>query len=159
MVTPRPRPDMAVSSLSISATPSLVSFNLVPHGVAVGSSPVAITTTWGGSWCIFTCTINVYGYFSSPTAALSGGAPPATIPSSAVLGMVPGGTPTAYTPFTQAGPFGGASSLELFSQSWFILAGGGSRTDPLSLEIDLSHLPQLPAGNYSGTLFIQAQSF
>lgn len=151
-------PETSVGSLSISATPSLVLFSLVPHGVAPGSTAVAVTTTWGGSLCLFTCTVNVYAYFASPTAALSGGSPIADIPSSAVLGQVPTGTPTSFTPFTQSSPFGGASGLELFSQSWFIFAGGGSRTDALDLEINLANLPQLPAAHYSGTLFIQAQS-
>lgn len=151
-------PDTAVSSLSISATPSLVMFSLVPRGVAPGSSAVAVTTTWGGTLCLFTCTINVYAYFSSPTVALSGGSPIADIPSSAVLGEVPTGIPTTFTPFTQSSPFGGASGLELFSQSWVLFAGSGSRTDALDLEINLANLPQLPAATYSGTLFIQAQS-
>ncbi len=151
-------PDESVSSLSISATPSLVLFSLVPRGVAPGSSAVAITTTWGGSLCLFTCSINVYAYFASPTAALSGGSPIVDIPSSAVLGEVPTGTPTSFTPFTQTSPFGGAAALELFSQSWVLYAGAGSRTDALDLEINLASLPQLPAGTYSGTLFIQAQS-
>ncbi len=151
-------PDMAVSSLSISATPSVVMFSLVPRGVASGSSAVAVTTTWGGGLCLFTCTINVYAYFANPAAALAGGSPVADIPSSSVFGEVPTGTPTSFTAFTQSSPFGGASGLELFSQSWFLYAGTGSRTDALDLEINLTGLPQLPAGTYSGTLYIQAQS-
>ena len=159
--TPRPRPEDAVSSLSISAVPSSVSFQLVAGGTVQGSSAVAITTTWGGTLCLFTCTVNVYGYFSSPTAALvsTEGSPPVDIPSSEILGEVPTGIPTGYTAFTQTSPFGGAGAgLELVTQSFFILAGAGTRTDSLSLEIDLTNQPQLPAGTYSGTLYIQAQS-
>jgi hypothetical protein len=108
---------------------------------------------------LLTCTINVYGYFTSANAALSGGSPIVNIPSSEVLGQVTTGIPTSYTAFTQSNPFGGAgASLELVSQSFFIISGGSSRTDPLQLEIDLTSQPQLPAGAYSGTLYIQAQS-
>jgi hypothetical protein len=107
-----------------------------------------------------TCTINLYGYFSNAAAALSGGGSPVVnIPSSEVLGQVPTGSPTSFTSFTQSAPLGGAgASLLLFTQSFFLIAGGGSRTDALSLEINLANQPQLPAGTYSGTLFIQAQS-
>lgn len=155
----RPTPATAVSSLSISVTPSNVSFQLVSKGIATGSAPVEITTSWGGSLCLFTCTINVYGYFTSANAALAGGSPVVDIPSSEVLGEVTTGIPTTYTAFTQSNPLGGAgASLELLSQGFFIFSGTSSRTDALSLQIDLTSQPQLPAGSYSGTLYIQAQS-
>lgn len=155
----RPTPATAVSSLSISVAPSNVSFQLVSRGVATGSAPVQITTSWGGSLCLLTCTINVYGYFTTAGAALSGGSPVVNIPSSEVLGEVTTGIPTTYTAFTQANPLGGAgASLELLSQGFFLFSGTSSRTDALQLEIDLTSQPQLPAGSYSGTLYIQAQS-
>jgi hypothetical protein len=155
----RPRPATAVSSLSISVTPSNVSFHLVSKGVAIGSVPVEITTSWGGTLCLLTCTIDIYGYFNSANAALSGGSPIVNIPSSEVLGQVTSGIPASYTAFTQSNPIGGAgASLELVSQGFFILSGSSSRTDALQLEIDLTNQPQLPAGSYSGTLYIQAQS-
>jgi hypothetical protein len=152
-------PDTPVGSLTVAASPSSVSFHLLSGGVATGSTAIQVTTTWSGSFCLFTCTINLYAYFSNASAALSGGSPVVDIPSSEVLGECPTGIPTTYTAFTQTNPLGGAgSSLELFSQSFFIITGGGSRTDSLSLEINLANQPQLPAGSYSGTLYIQAQS-
>lgn len=155
----KPVPATPVSSLSISVAPSSVNFQLVSKGVAVGSSAVQITTSWGGTLCLFTCTINVYGYFTSAGGALAGGSPAVDIPSSEVLGQVTTGIPTTYTAFTQSNPIGGAgASLELFSQGFFLLSGTNSRTDALSLEINLTNQPQLPSGSYSGTLFIQAQS-
>ncbi|MGC2638472.1 MAG: hypothetical protein WA294_14915 [Acidobacteriaceae bacterium] len=155
----RTAPATAVSSLSISVTPSNVHFQLVSKGVAIGSAPVNITTSWSGTLCLFTCTINVYGYFVSSGAALSGGSPVVDIPSSEVLGEVTTGIPTSYTAFTQSNPLGGAgASLELLSQSFFLYSGTSSRTDALSLEINLASQPQLPAGSYSGTLYIEAQS-
>jgi hypothetical protein len=155
------KPEIAVTSLTVTASPSLVSFQLHSKGTATGSSPISITTKYGVSVCLATCNINLYAYFGSAAAALSGGTPTVNIPSSDVLGQVPTGTPTAFTAFTQSGPVGGAgASLLLFSQS-FLLSTllAGNRTDSLSLEIDLSTLPQLPAATYSGTLYIQAQSF
>lgn len=154
-------PDTAVGSMTVTASPSSVSFRLVSRGVAPGSSAVNITTTWGGSLCLLSCTINLYAYFSGANAALSGGGSPAvSIPASAVLGQVPTGSPTSFTAFTQSNPLGGGAgaSLLLFQQSFFLITGGGSRTDSLSLEINLASQPQLPAGSYTGTLYIQAQS-
>lgn len=152
-------PDTPVSSLTVSASPAFVSFHLVSKGIATGSSSVVVTTTWGGNFCLFTCTINLYGYFSNANAALSGGSPVVNIPSSSVLGQVPTGSPTSFTPFTQSSPLGGAgASLLLFTQSFTHIAQPGHRNDTLNLEIDLANQPQLPAGTYSGTLYIQAQS-
>jgi hypothetical protein len=155
------KPDIALSSISVAATPSLVSFQLNPGGTATGSSAVSITTTYGLSVCLATCTVKLYAYFASATAALSGGTPIAYIPSSEVLGQVPTGTPTTFTAFTQSGALGGAgASLLLYTQA-FLLASlpGGSRTDALSLEINLAGQPQLPAATYTGVLYIEAQTF
>ncbi|MBV8674442.1 MAG: hypothetical protein JOZ33_13495 [Acidobacteriaceae bacterium] len=153
-------PYTSVSSLTVAASPSTVSFRLVSDGIATGSNAINITTTWGGSVCLFSCTINLYAYFSNASAALSGGGSPVVnIPSAEVRGQVPTGSPTAFTQFSESNPLGGAgASLLLFQQSFFLGTFGGSRTDSLSLEIDLTNQPQLPAGSYSGTLYIQAQS-
>ncbi|MGB6191369.1 MAG: hypothetical protein WBF42_02790, partial [Terracidiphilus sp.] len=142
----------------VTATPSLVNFNLVQGGTAHGSTGVNITTTWTGSFCLIACTISTYAYFTSATAALSGGGTPATnIPSSAVSGQV--STGSNYNPFTNTAPIGGASaSLTIFQQGYFLLNLGGSRTDVLNLEINLANQPTLPAGTYSGILYIQAES-
>jgi hypothetical protein len=159
IVLQAPKPEVSVSSLSLTASPASVNFRLVSGGIASGSSAVQVTTTWGGSLCLLTCTINVYAYFANASSALSSAAPVTSIPSSEVLGRVTTGTPTTYTPFTQANPFGGGGAgLLLYQQGFFILTGGGSRTDALNLEIDLSNQPHLPADTYTGILYIQAQS-
>lgn len=151
-------PDTPVGSISVAVSPSSVNFTLVSNGTASGSSAINITTSWSATLCLFTCTVNLYGFFNSSSAALSAGTG-GDIPSSAVLGEVPTGTPTTYTAFTQSNPLGGAgASLLLFSQSIFLYTGNSSRTDALSLQIDLSGIPQQPAGTYSGTLYIQAQT-
>lgn len=157
---PRPRAAMAVSSLTLTATPSFVHFDLVEHGVSAGSGPIQVTTRWGGSLCLITCTIRVYGYFPSASSALAGGSPRISIPSSAVLGRVTNGNTPVFTPFTGTSPFGvSGSSLLLSSHNFFFLTFGGSQTDTLDLEIDLTHQRSLPAGTFSGILYLQAQSF
>ncbi len=145
-----------MSTLSVSASPSQVSFNLVSRGTTSGNSPVSITTTWTG--LSSGGTVNLYGYFISVSAALTGSLSTAAIPSSAISGQMTTGLPTSYTAFTQTNPLGGAgASLKLFSAGTG--SGSGSRTDALNLTIDLSSLPELPADTYTGTLVIQAQEF
>jgi hypothetical protein len=140
-------------SVTVTAAPAFVNFRLISKGVAVSSSGVGVTTTWIGLRRL--CKLNLYGYFSGADAALSGGSPPVDIPTSAVLGQVPTGSPSEYTPFTQSNPIGGASLL--LYRELFMNVGNGFRTDTLNMEINLEGLPQLPAGTYSGTLYLQAQ--
>jgi hypothetical protein len=152
-----PHPDLLTLVLTVTAAPAAVSFNLVSGGVATGSSPIAITTA-----CLLSLgaptQFTLYGYFASASAALSGGAPVTNIPSSAVKGMVPTGAPTTFMPFTQSGAFGPAGGSLLLWTTTTNLCLLSSRTDMLSLEIDLTSLPQLPAATYSGTLVLQAQA-
>lgn len=151
------QPNLSLGTLTVSASPAVVTVALVAGGTAVATLPIAITTSWTN--INIGSTTSLYASFSSSTSALAGGTPTASIPSSSVLGKVPTGTPTSYTPFTQTTPVGAASAgLQLYSSLGMLLASG-SRTDNLSLEINLTSLPQLPAANYSGTLLIQAQDF
>ncbi len=152
-------PEARYVFFTVSAAPASVNFNLVSGGIASGSNAIAITTSWGNGLCFGTCTVTLYAYFASAQTALSSGATAVSIPSSAVLGQVPTGTPTNYTAFTQSSPVGGAgASLQLLSFTARGRGGKSSRTDNLNLEIDLSGQPQLPAGTYTGTLYIQAES-
>src|SRR5258708_21829934 len=57
-------------SLTVSALPSAVAFNLAPGPAAVGSAPVVITTTWG---LTSRTSLNLYASFSSSTTALTDG--------------------------------------------------------------------------------------
>ena len=145
-------------ALTVSASPSTVNFTLVQGGVAVGSTAVAIQTTW----LLLPTRANLVldGYFSSATAALTDGATtPDNIPTSAVLGQMTTGTPTTFTAFTQTAALGPAGAgLTLFTVPLTLLNRAGTRTDNLNLEINLSGLPQLPAGSYTGTLTLQAQA-
>ena len=147
-------------TLTISATPSAVSFTLSQGGSANASAPVVITSNWllssgRGS-------VKLYGYFTAPTAALTDGATtPNNIPTSEVFGAVTsGGTTSTATAFTGNGAFGGSgASLLLYNQA--VSAANryvSGRTDSLALSINLSGQAQLPAGSYAGTLNLQAQA-
>ena len=145
-------------TLTIAATPTTVNFTLVAGGAAAGSSAVATTT----SWVLAPGRANIVldGYFSNANAALTFAGPPVSnIPTSAVLGLVSTGTPTTYTAFTQTATLGTAGAgLTLFTQALSSSNRSSSRNDNLSLEIDLSALPSLSAGTYTGTLTLQAQA-
>lgn len=145
-------------TLTIAVTPAATTFVLVPGGTATATSPVAITTTWVLNASRANLVLDAY--FSNASAALTnGGSPAVNIPSSEVLGQMTSGTPTSFTAFTQTGALGpSASGLTLFTQSLTSSNREATRTDNLSLEINLASQPQLPAGTYTGTLTIQAQA-
>jgi len=138
--------------LSISATPSVVSFQLAPGSTVPGSSGITISSF---AQNLSIGTVSMYAYFSS-SAALSDGVGD-SIPSSAVFGLCTTGTATSYTAMTQSGPYSTNSSL-LVWQSTDLLRLETGRTDVLQLQINLTQLPQLPAGTYSGTLLLQVQA-
>jgi len=141
-------------SLTVSAVPAAVAFNLAPGAAAVGSSPVVITTTW-----VLTSrtSLNLYASFSSSTTALTDGLGH-NIASAYLLGQVTTGLPVTFTSFTQTSPFGPpGADLKLLSQTLGISTQSGVRNDNLNLKIDLTGVGT-PAGVYIGTLNIQAQA-
>ena len=145
-------------SLSVSASPSSMSFNLVPGGLAAGSTPIAITTSW-----VLTSSraaVTLMGSFGSSTVALASTfTPEVDIPTYAVYGLMSSGLPTSFSPFTANTPLGvAASGLPLFTQLLTSGTRNFTRTDNLTLEINLLLLPQLPSGNYTGSLLLQAQA-
>jgi len=146
-------------SLSVSVSPSNVSFSLVPGGTALGSSPVAITTTWILSSSRAAITLD--GSFGTASAALTGSSsPPESIPTLAVYGMMSTGLPVTFTSFTANTALGTVGAgLPLFIQVVTSSNRNSSRTDNLTIEINLATQPQLPAAsNYTGSLFLQAQA-
>lgn len=159
----RPRSMLVLSgTLSVSVNPSSLAMTLSPQSLSAASPPVGITTTWANLTGV-DIVLSLYGYFSSTTAALTNsGNASYTIPPSIVQGLVTGAnsTATSYTSFSQTTPFSGASGLELSSINGALvqLLTNGSMTNTLTLQINLSTLPQLPAGSYSGTLNIAAQA-
>jgi hypothetical protein len=139
------------TSLTVSASPASVNFNLVPNGIANGSGTVAVTTSWTLSPSVGDVT--VWAYFTSAPSALSDGAVD-NIPSSSVLGSPNGG---AFAPFTGVSPFAAGSSLQIFTVRILGNNRTGTRVDNLDLRINTTGLG-LPAGTYSGVMHIQAQA-
>jgi hypothetical protein len=154
--TVRAKPQLTLGSISLSASPATVTFNLVSGGTASASSAINITSS-GSSLGLFS-TMSLYAYFASSNALVS----PAgdAIPASAIYAKCTTGLLSAFTAFTQTTPLSGASGLLVVQDTSLLdLLIGGGRTDALSLQINLTGQPQLPAGTYSGTLVLQAQAF
>jgi hypothetical protein len=143
-------------SLSLSIVNGTVGFTLSNGTTTAGDKSVAITSKW--TLLPTRTSVKVYGSFADSTAALTDGSSN-NITSANVLGKVSTGTPTAFTAFSQSGPFGGAgASLLLVNQAISASTPNfvGTRTDNLDLEI--STPSDLPAGTYAGTLTLQAQA-
>ena len=141
-------------SISVSLSSSAVNFNLTAgNGSNPGSTGVTTTTSWllkpsAG-------TVTLYAFFSSSAAALTDGAGN-NIPS-ADFQISDNAGP--FTALTTTVPFGGANAgLALSSTRILGFNRSGSHTDVLNFNINLSTLPNLPAGNYTGTLTLQAQA-
>lgn len=151
------RPHLTLgNSLTVTCSPCSVNFSLAQGGVAFGSQSVAVTMSWSGVSLVSATAM--YAYFASSSQALSI-ASGSAIPSSLVLGQVTTGTPTSFTPFTQTGAFGGAGASLLLYSTGSLLSLGGTRTDALSLEIDLRTRSTQEPGVYTGVLYLQAQEF
>jgi hypothetical protein len=138
--------------LTVNVSSHSVSLALTAGSASnAGTSGVTATTSWiskAGH------TLSVFAYFSSATAALSDGFGD-YIPSADFLISNNGG---AYAPLTSTVAFGGAAAgLQLFNVKITGANKTGSHTDSMLFNINLSTLPQLPAGTYTGTLNIQAQ--
>ena len=135
---------------------SSMNFTLFQGALANGSVAAAIRSSWSvnpGK----VGTIRLYGYFSTPSAALAG--PTYNIASSYVEGRMTTGLPATYTPFTQTNPVGPAGgSLLLFSETITGVNKNKTRNDNLDVRINLTASPVVPAGTYTGTLRIQARA-
>jgi hypothetical protein len=141
-------------SITVSLSSSAVNFNLTA-GSANNPGSVGVTTTT--SWLLKPSagSLSLYAFFSSSAAAMTDEAGD-NIPS-ANFQISDNAGP--FTALTNTVPFGGANAgLQLWS---FKVTGNkrtGSATDVLNFNINLSSLPNLPAGTYTGTLTIQAQA-
>ncbi len=135
--------------LTVTLGANAVNFSLNTAGAAVGTPTIPITTTWAVSAIN---NIQVVAYLDSATISLTNGVQ--TIPSNMVFGSLNG---SAYVAFTQAGTCVGCS-LVLFNQTITSSNLSGTRTDNLSLKIDLTSTTAatIPAGTYIGTVHIQA---
>ena len=152
----RPIALQAVLSQSITLTLSgnAVNFNLVAGSANnPGSTSITATTTWTLKPSVGN--LNVYAFFSNSLSALTDGAGN-NIPSADFQISDNAGPLTALT---NTVPFGGANAgLQLSSTRILGNNKTGTRNDVMNFNINLSPLPNLPAGTYTGTLTIQAQA-
>jgi hypothetical protein len=143
---------------SLTITPSVTTLTvpLAAGAMAAPSATFNVKTVW--VLAANRGTVDVLGYFATPAQALSDGAGD-NIPSSEVLGSVNSGTAAPFTGGADhsAGVAGG--SLSLGTTAIGNTNRSSNRTDTLSLQVDLTSQPQLPAANYSGNLSLQAVAF
>ena len=141
-------------SLSVSLSASAVNFTL---SAGSASNPGSTTITAITSWSLrpSRANLSLFAFFASSTAALTDGVGD-NIPSSAFSISNNGG---AFFPLVNTVPFGGANAGLLLSTTP-ILGNNktGTRNDVMNFNINLSGVPNLPSGLYTGTLVIQAQA-
>lgn len=140
-------------SLTVSLSGNAVSFSMTPRSATNnGNTTITVTT----KWVLNTSrnAVRIYAYFNSATAALSNGGG-ANIPSSAFKISVNGGAANALV---NTVPFATNAGLQLVNVGITDPNRVSSRSDTLGFVIDLSALPTLPVGNYTGTLNIRAQA-
>ena len=146
---------IVVGGASISASPGSISFALVSGGAANGSLPITVTTSLTGIGVLDT--VQIVAYFASPNALSSTAGD--KIPASAVYARCSTCASMAWGNFTQTSSLGGSNSFVLENGTDLLTITGGTRTNTLQLKVDLTLLPQTPAGTYTGTLVLAAQMF
>lgn len=141
-------------SLSINLSANAVNFALTAgSNTNRGNTSVIATTTWLLRPGIRN--VRVYAFFANSSSALTNGAG-TNIPSADFQLSDNAGPFTALTTTT---PFGGANAGLLLSTTRIRRRNRiGRRTDTMNFNINLTPLPNLPAGTYNGTLTIQAQA-
>jgi hypothetical protein len=142
------------NSITLTLSGNAVNFTLVGGSASnPGNTAITATTTWVLKPSVGS--LKLYAFFSSSTAALTDGAG-SNIPSADFQISANAG---AFTALTNTVPFGGANAGLLLSTTP-ILGNNktGTHSDVLNFNINLTPLPNLPAGVYTGTLTIQAQA-
>jgi hypothetical protein len=146
----------AVLSQSVTLTLSASAVNFIltaGSGANPGSTSITATTSWTLKPSIGN--VKVYAFFSNSASALTDGSGD-NIPS-ADFQISDNGR--AFTALTNTVPFGGANAgLQLSSTAILGNNRTGTHNDVMNFNINLTPLPNLPAGTYTGTLTIQAQA-
>jgi hypothetical protein len=142
-------------SITLTLSGNAVNFTLVGGRASnPGSTGITATTTW-----VLRPSVNslkLYAFFSSSTAALSDGAGH-NIPSADFQISDNGG---AFAALTNSVVFGGANAgLQVSSVRILGNNKTGTNSDLMTFNINLTPLPNLQTGVYTGTLTIQAQAF
>jgi hypothetical protein len=141
-------------AVSVSLSANAVNFTLT-NGSPNNPGSTAITATTSWTLRPNRGALSLYAYFASAASALTNGVGN-NIPSSAFSISTNGG---AFFALSNTVPFGGANAgLRLSTTPILGNNKTGSRNDVMNFNIDLSGVPTLPSGLYSGTLIIQAQA-
>ena len=141
-------------SITLTLSGNAVNFNLVAGNASnPGSTSITATTTWTLKPSVGN--LRLYAFFSSSTSALSDGAgnniPSADFQISANAGP--------FAALTNTVPFGGANAgLQVSTVRILGNNKTGTHSDVMNFNINLTPLPNLPSGTYTGTLTIQAQA-
>ena len=147
----------AAETVTTSLSSGADTFNLTAGSANnPGATSITATTSWSLSPPY---DLYVYGYFLNSAAALTDGAGH-NIPSSAFYISVNGGNPAALTSnAANLAGFGGPNAgLQLDYVNVQPQNKVGSVTDQMTYNIDLSAVSQLPAGTYTGTLYVQGHA-
>jgi len=141
-------------SLTVALSGNAVNFNLSPGSANnPGSTSITATTSWAVNNIIGF--VSLYAFFANSASAMTDGAGD-NIPSADFQISDNAG---AFNALTNTVPFGGANAGLRVSATLILVTNmSGSRTDVLNFNTNLSTLPNLPAGTYTGTLTLQAQA-
>jgi hypothetical protein len=141
-------------SLTVALSGNAVNFSMTPGNANnPGSTSITATTSWAVNNAIGF--VSLYAFFASSTSALTNGSG-GNIPSADFQISDNAG---AFNALTSTVPFGGANAgLRVGRTLIFFTNMSGQRTDVMNFNINLSSVPSLPAGNYTGTLTLQAQA-
>jgi len=141
-------------SLTMSLNQTSVLFAVKPgSSINAGNTGINATTTWVLDEA--RTAVTVYAYFDNPAAALTAGATQ-NIPSSSVSAAVNGKSVGSFT--GAASTFSAGAGVTIFSQAITDANRHSSQVSPITLNIDLSALPELGAGTYIGTLHFRAEA-
>jgi hypothetical protein len=138
-------------ALTVAIDNTVVNFGNVASGqtaTPVGQD-VHVTTTW--TLATTRSSVVLYAYFTAPLAAMTMGTN--DIPASALSATVGG---SSVGSFSTVDTFGTGVTL----QTTPITTANdvSSATADVALTLNLSSVPNLPAGAYTGTMYIQAQA-
>lgn len=141
-----------LSTLTVSPAASTATLaSITDNSNANNFSAVSLTTDWN---LTAGTSVNLVGWFATPAQALANGG--SLIPSSRVEGRVGA---AAFAPFNGAALGGvgvAGGSQVLFTQAVGAGTFQGQRTDQLDLRLNLVGAATTVAGNYTGTLNLQA---
>jgi hypothetical protein len=140
-------------SMTVTLSGNAVNFNLIAGNANnPGSTSITATTTWALNSSI--ALVSLYAFFANSASAMTDGAGN-NIPS-ADFQIADNAGP--FNALTNSVPFGGANAGLRVGTSLILGNRSGSRTDVMTFNVNLSSLPNLPPGTYTGTLTLQAQA-